>query len=414
MISVLKCIIIILEIIFTGHSSLFMEIITYSLCDEGLSTSVFQQDVSEFTDTVIEEANHLFKKDIYFFLKSLKHDYLSDTTYEESILELLLIGTYWINYIKYALDLQSIPANIMKLLNSLRSKLKSVKHEIDKVRGLLTQTYLRSNIKESLSTRDINLYSFDRLLDWLSAAGEFTYEVPRLRLWFEYLKTLSDTNAFNIMSSAIAFASWFNVTSEEHLGKYTENVECFLENNLKEHEFNEDFIMCNRQRVEYHVNMVGAEIMNRVYRKDFLETQYKLLLLPSCMRKFDDSLCKATHEDFGSKCSRCTNDCNIFELVKLGQVHNFNVRIIYHSSDTPTKDSNQSLSPDNTGLIGVACLLNLISGGWKAKSMGFHPQCVILNFCGCRKHWHEKGIPTSIDIKQLFYMLNIPEHKEVN
>ena len=59
------------------------------------------------------------------------------------------------------------------------------------------------------------------------------------------------------------------------------------------------------------------------------------------------------------------------------------------------------------GIIGVACVLNLISGGLKAKN--FVPQCVFLDYCGCKDHWHDKGIITDINMSYLLYSLGIEE-----
>ena len=57
--------------------------------------------------------------------------------------------------------------------------------------------------------------------------------------------------------------------------------------------YREDFLFCSRKEVEYHLNMVGAQIMNEAYRKEFLKTKEKGLLLPSCMRIKDEKNCKA-------------------------------------------------------------------------------------------------------------------------
>jgi hypothetical protein len=50
---------------------------------------------------------------------------------------------------------------------------------------------------------------------------------------------------------------------------------------------------------------------------------------------------------------------------------------------------------------------NLISGGYKVKAYGIPPQCVLLDHCGCRKHWHEQGIPTDINMGRLREVLSI-------
>jgi len=51
-------------------------------------------------------------------------------------------------------------------------------------------------------------------------------------------------------------------------------------------------------------------------------------------------------------------------------------------------------------------IINLLSGGWKAKRIGLIPQCVLLDYCGC-KHWHENGIVTNININELLSKIKV-------
>lgn len=59
------------------------------------------------------------------------------------------------------------------------------------------------------------------------------------------------------------------------------------------------------------------------------------------------------------------------------------------------------------GVIGVACITNLISGGFKALRLGYIPQCILLDYCGCSNHWYNKHIMTDINWNridnQLYY-----------
>ena len=52
-------------------------------------------------------------------------------------------------------------------------------------------------------------------------------------------------------------------------------------------------------------------------------------------------------------------------------------------------------------IVGVACPLNLISGGWKAATLGMPPQCVLLDKVACSRHWLKEDVPSSINKKEL-------------
>lgn len=133
--------------------------------------------------------------------------------------------------------------------------------------------------------------------------------------------------------------------------------------------------------------MVGAEILNRAFREDFIKTKVKIVLLPACMRFHTSKICKAIHTKNGYLCTNCTSMCNVSRISKMGRQSIFQVYIIPYESDAFSK-----VSPlkDKVGIVGVACVLNLLEGGWKAKSLNFIPQCVVLDYCGCRNHWHHK------------------------
>ena len=87
------------------------------------------------------------------------------------------------------------------------------------------------------------------------------------------------------------------------------------------------------------------------------------------------------------------------QIGKMAKKYNAQVIIIDHASDfneMKIKDIQ-----DGVGIIGIACILNLLSGGWKARELGLMPQCVILDYCGCKKHWDKVGFMTQIDLKRL-------------
>ena len=68
----------------------------------------------------------------------------------------------------------------------------------------------------------------------------------------------------------------------------------------------------------------------------------------------------------------------------------------------------------DTSLIGVACVLNLIAGGYEMKRLNIPSQCVFLDYCGCKKHWDKDGIATSLNVNQVKRIIHKPgmlQHK---
>jgi hypothetical protein len=54
-----------------------------------------------------------------------------------------------------------------------------------------------------------------------------------------------------------------------------------------------------------------------------------------------------------------------------------------------------------TGVAAVACLLNILAGGYEMRARGIASQCVPLDYPGCQKHWRRMGIPTAVNEERL-------------
>ena len=380
-----------------------MEKITYFLCESNESSTEFYKKNLNFSKKVLNKLEDNFSNDINDYMNYINKNNMEQLrSKSEYLLEILMIGVFWKEHVNKAISLSKIPRNILIKLSTLREK-ESIKKIVDINRGLLEYLFLnrRSNDKVKIS-----LENYKKLVNYLKACGDYKEEAKRLEVWISYFFSLNKNKVEKILTSYLEFARYFEDISQEVLGIYTKNVNLFLKNIDKKYKYREDFLFCSRKEVEYHLNMVGAQIMNEAYRKEFLKTKEKGLLLPSCMRIKDEKNCKAIKTEEGYICNSCSKNCNVNKYDKLGKKYNFQVYIIPHESSISVKNK---IKDGHIGIIGVACVLNLISGGLKAKNLGFVPQCVFLDYCGCKDHWHDKGIITDINMSYLLYSLGIEE-----
>lgn len=380
-----------------------MEKITYFLCESNESSTEFYKKNLNFSKKVLNKLEGNFSNDINDYMNYINKNNMEQLrSKSEYLLEILMIGVFWKEHVNKAISLSKIPRNILIKLSTLREK-ESIKKIVDINRGLLEYLFLnrRSNDKVKIS-----LENYKKLVNYLKACGDYKEEAKRLEVWISYFFSLNKNKVEKILTSYLEFAKYFEDISQEVLGIYTKNVNLFLKNIDKKYKYREDFLFCSRKEVEYHLNMVGAQIMNEAYRKEFLKTKEKGLLLPSCMRIKDEKNCKAIKTEEGYICNSCSKNCNVNKYDKLGKKYNFQVYIIPHESSISVKNK---IKDGHIGIIGVACVLNLISGGLKAKNLGFVPQCVFLDYCGCKDHWHDKGIITDINMSYLLYSLGIEE-----
>ena len=49
----------------------------------------------------------------------------------------------------------------------------------------------------------------------------------------------------------------------------------------------------------------------------------------------------------------------------------------------------------------VACMMNILAGGYEMRARRIPSQCVPLDFPGCRKHWSDVPLATSVNVDRL-------------
>lgn len=379
-----------------------VEITSYSLrAGQGNSDEYYQQ-VSSLTDYILSKVDSIRPIITNYSQFIQKNNHESLRTEAEYVLELLTLGTFWRCYLVDAWHLSKLAQQILVFFWSLRQKFPRIKTVVDALRGVFLTLFLTSNHRRAAKEDQLNLNSLEKLINWLRAAGDLEQEIKRLLPWKAYLATLNPEKLAEELSEILSFADWFKEHSAGVLGKYTSNVEKFLEQSLKKHRWCEDLIFCGRPQVLYHLGMFGAEVMNRAFRKDFINTQRKVVLVPICLRAQDKN-CQYTKTSHGNACTKCTKDCLVKQLTELGEKHDFEVYIVFHQSAAFAKN----FLDDQLGVIGIGCINNLLSGGWEVKSLGHHAQCVILDYCGCKQHWHDTGIVTDINLNAFLQTMGI-------
>jgi hypothetical protein len=385
-----------------------MDVITYSLRDGQARSDQYYRDVVAFTDNVLAEA----KERVQLLVEAFQF-YLEKTgceiprTFSEYAFELLTLGVLWRVYAGDALGLAQAPQRALTSLVHMRQRGGCLKPSADFLRGVLGSLFLSPDGRRLTEIPAPTLAHLDRLLDWLAVSDVFAQELKRLRAWRDFLADQPLEEATENLATAISFAAWFEVRSESVLGRYTPHVKQFLAETHPGYRWREDAIFCGRRRVEYHLNMVGTEILNRAFRESFLSATRKVVILPPCMRARPDGECQASPTPFGDLCARCTPGCRVRQLTELGRERGFEILIMPHELSVFSSGAVEPVTGNAVGIVGVSCVLTNPSGGWETKDLGIPAQGVLLDYCGCSWHWHKQGIPTDINDGQLLRVLGI-------
>jgi hypothetical protein len=374
-----------------------MDAITFSLRADQTRSDQYYRDIAAFTDEVLARADH----DLGTILTALAaSEGEAARTAPEYAFELLTLGALWRVYGQRSLKLARPSQRVLSALAVLRERSSLARPAVDVLRGALATVFLARNGHAVPVPEPPTLAHLDRLIDWLAATGDFEQEVTRLRA------ILSIQPTGDQIAAVLALADWFAPRSLDALGRYTANVERFLHETHPSYRWREDVIFCGRARLEYHLNMVGTEIMNRAFRAAFLAAPRKIVLVPPCMRAKTADECQARETPFGEQCAACEPRCHVHQVTQLGKKHGFAVYIMARELTSFSPGEGAQAAMTEFGIVGVSCPLTNAQGGWKAKKLHIPAQGLLLDYCGCVYHWHlDGGIPTAINLRQLMHLL---------
>ena len=224
-----------------------------------MSDSLFPYQIK---DDYYDDVND-FAEEFISFARELNVEDLSE------MLEGLLIGVYWELYKNDAMVLSEKSHKILATLSNRRNESKKSKELIDDVRGmLLTKEFSKEKNGDDL---ELNKSNLKILLDYLEATGDFIYQLPYLKKYEQEI-TPEKLDLFQEL------ATWFLQNSSKYLATYTLGFKEFFKNNEIYHNLKEDIIFFNSPEELYHLNMLGANLMNRIFRPDFQSRKRKVLL----------------------------------------------------------------------------------------------------------------------------------------
>jgi hypothetical protein len=149
---------------------------------------------------------------------------------------------------------------------------------------------------------------------------------------------------------------------------------------------------------QYHLYMLQIELVNRVYKNVFKNSEYKFALLPHCLRDFRLQ-CLSAPGDFEHICKGCTNECYIHLGSKILSKYGIDPYI------SVTMDQDKLLKEikhkhHSVGVLGIACIPELARGMKLAVSLGIPPIGVPLDANRCSR-WLGKAKETCFNLEEL-------------
>jgi hypothetical protein len=371
----------------------------YDLRRGELNSDEFYQQVAVVVDQLLVEAEFRAGPILDEF-----SDYLLTSTGQqlrsrgEYALELLTLGMAVKLYASAAAHTPNSVVAVARQLLRLRHRSRAVKPVADFLRACLFSFGFANPTDRWLET--LTRDRLPRLLRWMEATGELAQETARLQNWRRHLLAISPQASSVCLRTAVYLFDWFAVEAANALGTYTKGVRRFLGTEFVRRGIREDRFFCSRIPAEYHLGMVAAEIMNRVLRAGFDAAPRKVVLLPTCMRGNRAATCKARTVGDDITCSGCDPNCAVGRVTRQMRTRGIPVYLVPHASSFSRSLERWQRETD-TGVVAVACALNILPGGYEMRARAIPSQCVLLDYPGCERHWCRDRLPTSVNEERL-------------
>jgi uncharacterized protein len=327
---------------------------------------------------------------------------------EECAFELLVLGVLLHEHADQAADLPAWSAAVLTELVEAQDHLPWAEDAIKALRGVvggLSGSFVDSVGKyagtpdEERTKRIAARQILGDLIEWLRSQGE-TMQAARLTEWLDYCRSLPAGQAQPIVMRSLALADEFAALSAPVLSPFTDQVESFVVETAPHCFWRYDAALVTRSRLEYHLGMLGTEILNRAYREKFVAAPRKLVIVPPCLRALPDDQCQALETPVGAQCRACTPTCRVHQITQLAAKQG--LMVVSVPDDQLSKLCIASgEAGSGLGVIGLACALRNWTAGWEADRLGLPAQGMLLDQVGCRKHWDPAGRPTDANLHEL-------------
>ncbi len=391
--------------------------LVYNLRNGSCDSNAFYAETSRFAEKIVARIDDHAGPILDGYCRHLRV-YIEEAPRSrgEYEVEFLTLGMALRRYETAAQALSGWVVTLAQFLILLRRNVPILKAPADWLRAKLSRHFFLPSILSSpecypLARNDVEqpgpgspLARLSRLIRWLGATGEYEQEALRLKNWRNYLATLTPENARHCMCAAIESFDDFACEAASTLGTFTEGVNRFLSGEYAHRRCREDQVFCGRPPVEYHLNMLAADVMNLGLQDSFKRTARKVVLVPACMRGAKAEVCKARIHGVDMTCMACDPNCAVNRITQRMRKLGARVYLVPHSSGF-SRWLDRWERETGVGVTAVACMLNILPGGFEMRSRRIASQCLPLDYPGCKKQWDAKGIPTAINEDRLVRLI---------
>lgn len=153
----------------------------------------------------------------------------------------------------------------------------------------------------------------------------------------------------------------------------------------------------------YIRNMLAVEVLGRIMRSAFLETERRLIVLPACLKSYGDQECCKIEVEGAHTCAQCNPECIIFDTVE--HFIDDQTKLVLEPDDLGDYLSMVRKTHGTVGVVGVACVLTMLSGFEQTLKHKLPTQGVFLSYSSCLHHWADPPFNTCYSLRRMARVL---------
>ena len=153
---------------------------------------------------------------------------------------------------------------------------------------------------------------------------------------------------------------------------------------------------------QYHLHMLEFELRNRLNAASFKTCDTKLAFLPHCLHDLTAD-CRSAQRGEDYVCKGCSKVCTINAVSKLLRRHGVRP-YIWRTANLRSLFGRLKRQGKRVGVLGIACIPELISGMRMCASAGIDVVGIPLDANRCARWWGE-FFPNSVNLRHLEWLL---------
>ncbi len=165
--------------------------------------------IKKLRGQVLEASDDFIEKTIEEFQLYLITNLVELHSPDRYVFDLLLLGCTWRSYFD----------------NKTASISKNPRYTF---KELLSRLNLKEEKKTNNSPPEYNLKNLHQVFEWMEQEDEFQEDLPEVRMWMEFLKTMGPEKVSEHLRNIIVFADWFKASSKLIIGEKESKSERLL------------------------------------------------------------------------------------------------------------------------------------------------------------------------------------------